>query len=61
MIVVVEEWECFRCQWRETTGGALPRGWRYVAQGEATRVACALCLADRPKAQEGPAERDGER
>lgn len=53
MIVVVECWECAVCERKETTGGALPRGWRYATQGELVRPLCDLCKGKRQTTQEG--------
>ena len=45
MRVIVERWRCAACECDETTGGALPRGWRYVPRGGAIVTVCEPCKA----------------
>lgn len=45
MTPIAERWECRACERLESTGGALPRGWRYVRRGSAIVTVCDVCSA----------------
>lgn len=54
---VVETWHCSACSSKETTGGALPRGWRYMRRKPSIVPVCTMCITRAQKAADEAAER----